>query len=291
MKTVGKPSNTHVIAFGNQKGGVAKTTATCHLAAALAEMGHSVLIWDLDSNAGATKSWGVPPSFLGAYEVMMGDEDPEAVVLSNANEAGRTLPDRVHLIPSRRNLDNLEVDLRTQNRYADPRDSLKRPLERLRGRYEYIFLDTSPLVTPATLAAYKAARWFMMAVKPEPLAVQGMIDALEDIKQAKEYAGSNIELLGVVVSRVDKRTRLSTQLVHFIQQNFQSGSGAFATNIGTAVAIPNAQEHGQTVLQTDPTHRAAEEYRAVARELKERLAARECSLGNSASLAKEVANG
>jgi cellulose biosynthesis protein BcsQ len=113
-----------------------------------------------------------------------------------------------------------------------------------------------------------------MAVTPEPLGVQGMIEALEDIKQAKEYAGSEIELLGVVMSRVDKRTRLSTQLVQFVRENFPKGTGAFATNIGTAVAIANAQEQGKTVLQTEPTHRSADEYRAVARELDERLRVR-----------------
>jgi chromosome partitioning protein len=202
------------------------------------------------------------------------------------------LPKNVHLIPSRRNLDNLEIDLRTRNRYADPRDSLKKPLEKLQGKYDFIFLDTAPHVTPATLAAYKAARWFVIAVTPEPLGVQGMIEALEDIKQAKEFAGSQIELLGVLMSRVDKRTRLSTQLVQFVRENFPSNSGAFSTNIGTAVAIANAQEQGKTVLQTEPTHRSAEEYRAVARELAERLQARTSAAADTLEeLAKGVVNG
>ena len=287
---------THIVAVGNQKGGVAKTTATCHLATALAEMGYSVLIWDLDSNAGATKSWGVPQTFLGAYEVMIGDEDPEGVILTNKDDAGKTLPERVHLIPSRRNLDNLEIDLRTRNRYADPRDSLKKPLEKLEGTYDFIFLDTAPHVTPATLAAYKAARWFVMAVTPEPLGVQGMIEALEDIKQAKEYAGSQIDLLGVLMSRVDKRTRLSTQLVQFVRENFPENAGAFSTNIGTAVAIANAQEQGKTVLQTEPMHRSAEEYRIVARELAQRLKERtatpaEAPTERTEAAGKEVVNG
>jgi chromosome partitioning protein len=131
-----------------------------------------------------------------------------------------------------------------------------------------------------------------MAVTPEPLGVQGMIEALEDIKQAKEYAGSEIELLGVLMSRVDKRTRLSTQLVQFVRENFPENTGAFSTNIGTAVAIANAQEQGKTVLQTEPTHRSAEEYRIVARELAERLRTRTVvTLDGAKKVGKEVVNG
>jgi cellulose biosynthesis protein BcsQ len=113
---------------------------------------------------------------------------------------------------------------------------------------------------------------------------------LEDIKQAKEYAGSDIELLGVLMSRVDKRTRLSTQLVQFVRDHFPKDSGAFSTNIGTAVAIANAQEHGRTVLQTEPLHRSAEEYRTVARELSERLGARIAGAERAVE-AKGVVNG
>lgn len=265
---------TQVVGVGNQKGGVSKTTVTCHLAAALGELGRKVLIWDLDANAGSTKHFGVPDTFLGSYEVMLGDEDPQDVIITPDEDPEITLPPNVHLLAARRNLDNLESDIRARNRFADARDSLRTPIAKLVGRYDYIFLDTAPNVSSGTMAAYKAARWFLLVGVPEPFAIQGLAEAMEDMKAARETSGSQIELLGVVLSCVDRRTRLSSQLVDFVRTSFPSHAGAFSTNISRAIAIPNAQDVRKTVFQTDPTHKVAEEYRTVAREVEERIRTR-----------------
>src|SRR5262245_10490098 len=89
---------TRVIAVGNQKGGVGKTTNTVHLATALCELGRKCLIWDLDMNHGATLHFGIPSeSFLGTYEILMGDESPQDLILTNDDE-GIDLPLNLHLI-------------------------------------------------------------------------------------------------------------------------------------------------------------------------------------------------
>src|SRR5438477_11097809 len=92
---------TRVIAVGNQKGGVGKTTNTVHIARALAELGRKVLIIDLDMNHGATRHFGVEPeAFLGSFELMVGGEEPENLVLmASDNEEGVELPQNVDLIP------------------------------------------------------------------------------------------------------------------------------------------------------------------------------------------------
>ena len=78
---------TRIIAIGNQKGGVAKTTNTVHLATALGEMGRQCLIWDLDMNHGATLHFGIPSEgFLGTFEVLIGEEQPEDVIITNDDE-------------------------------------------------------------------------------------------------------------------------------------------------------------------------------------------------------------
>src|SRR3954451_9243449 len=97
-------NETCIIAVGNQKGGVGKTTTTVHLAAALGERGRRCLIFDLDMNQGATRHLGIPSeSFVGAFEVLTGEEPPEAVIITA--EDGVTLPTNVHLIAARRNLE------------------------------------------------------------------------------------------------------------------------------------------------------------------------------------------
>src|SRR5882724_7460332 len=83
-----------VIAVGNQKGGVGKTTNTVHIARALVELGRKVLIVDLDMNHGATRHFGVEPeAFLGAFEMLIGAEEAQNLILtSEEKEEGVTLP-------------------------------------------------------------------------------------------------------------------------------------------------------------------------------------------------------
>lgn len=266
---------TRVIAVGNQKGGVGKSTVSTHLAAALAELGRKVLIWDLDSNSGTTRCFGIPQTFLGAYEVMIGDERAEDVLLTNDPDIGIKLPHNVDVIIARRNLDTLDETLRARNRFADGRDSLKAPLEQLQGIYDYIFFDTAPNTNPPTMAAYKAAQWFILSATPDPLSIQGLNDAMADIKAVREHGNPELQLLGVVLSCVDRRTRLAIQLTSFVQEAFPDLAGPFNTQIGRAVAIPEAQKLGKTVFQTDPAHKIAEQYRQLARELEQRFEARE----------------
>ncbi len=278
---------TRIIAVGNQKGGVGKSTVSTHLAAALGELGRKCLIWDLDSNSGTTRCFNVPETFLGAYEVMIGDEDAQDVVISNDPVEGLHLPRNVDVIIARRNLDTLDDTLRSRNRFADGRDSLKTPLARLDGKYDYIFLDTAPNTNPPTMAAYKAAEWFIISAIPDPLAIKGINDAMADIQAVRDNGNPKLQLLGVVLSCVDRRTRLAIQLSSFVHEAFPTNSGSFQVQLSRAVAIPEAQKVGRTVLQTDPHHKLSEQYRELARELEARLDIRE----GKAPLYGEVGNG
>lgn len=266
---------TRIIAVGNQKGGVGKSTVSTHLAAALGEMGRRCLIWDLDSNSGTTRCFNLPETFLGAFEVLIGDEEPQDVVITNEPAEGLHLPKNVDLIVARRNLDTLDETLRSRNRFADGRDSLKAPLAKLQGQYDYIFLDTAPNTNPPTMAAYKAAEWFIVSAIPDPLAIKGINDAMADIQAVRDNGNPKLELLGVVLSCVDRRTRLAIQLSSFVHEAFPEHAGSFQVQLSRAVAIPEAQKLGQTVLQADPTHKLAEQYRQLAREVEARLAIRE----------------
>lgn len=266
---------TRIIAVGNQKGGVGKSTVSTHLAAALGEMGRKCLIWDLDSNSGTTRCFNLPETFLGAFEVMIGDEEAKDVIISNDPVEGLHLPKNVDVIIARRNLDTLDETLLSRNRFADGRDSLKSPLAKLQGQYDYIFLDTAPNTNPPTMAAYKAAQWFIVSAIPDPLAIKGINDAMADIEAVRENGNPGLQLLGVVLSCVDRRTRLAIQLSSFVHEAFPSNAGSFQVQLSRSVAIPEAQKYGKTVLQFDPLHKIAEQYRELARELEQRLEIRE----------------
>jgi chromosome partitioning protein len=268
---------THVIAVGNQKGGVGKTTNTAHLAAALGEMGKRCLVWDLDMNHGATLHLGVPPeAFDGTFMVLAEERTPEEVIIDE-DEPDVELPPNVHLIPSSRDLERLEAVLAAKDRFYDPRRMLINPINGLRGRYDYIFLDTAPNATAPTIASYVAADWFIVSVIPESFALNGMRECLKDIRRARQAElNPNLTLMGIIVSGLDQRITLARQYTAEISEMFRvegSPSRMFQTTISRAAAVPRVQKAGKTLFQVDATHKVAKQYMALAHEIEERVVA------------------
>ena len=148
------------------------------------------------------------------------------------------------------------------------------PLKTLEGKYDYIFLDTAPNATTPTVAAYKAAKWFILSAFPDPFAISGLTDALVDIRAAQRHGNPELRILGVVLSGIDgRRTRLATTLIEYVEEVFSVDGGPsakFKTTISRSTVVPEAQKLGKTVFQTDPTHKVAQQYRALAREIEER---------------------
>lgn len=287
---------TRVIAVGNQKGGVGKTTNTVHIARALTERGHKCLIIDLDMNHGATRHFGIEPeAFLGSFEMLVGEEPAENLVLSHADkEEGVSLPENLDLIPAARKLEGIDQAVMSKSKFMTPHEVLKRPLDSLRGRYDFIFLDTAPNATLPTLAAYMNADYFILSAMPDPFAIAGLNDAMRDIMDARSRGNTKLGLLGVVVSGVDKRTSLANTLSEFVERSFRAGENAesvkFRSSIGRSTVIPQTQKVGKTLFETHSTHKVTDEYRALAIEIEERLAKIEGeSLGVEAE--KGVVNG
>src|SRR3954463_16821049 len=274
MEQVKSDIPTTVIAVGNQKGGVAKTTNTVHMAAALGERGRRCLIIDLDINQGATRHLGITSeAFLGSYEMLIGEELAEDVIITNDDE-GVELPPNVHLISARRNPEKVEQALLQTNKFLITQDVLIDPLRSLNGKYDYIFLDTAPNATTPTVAAYKAAKWFILSAFPGPLAISGLTDGLVDIRAAQQHGNPALRILGVVLSGIDgRKTRLATNLIDYVEEKFSVDGGPsakFKTTISRSTVVPEASKLGKTVFQTDPTHKVAQQYRELAREIEGR---------------------
>src|SRR6266446_1892901 len=269
------PRDTKVIAVGNQKGGVGKTTNACHISAALGELGRLCLIWDLDVNCGATRHFGIPPeTYWGTFELLTGEDDLDSIIITDRLR-DVDVPKNVHLIPAGRNLEGLDGALGPDHKFF-PAGVLLDPIKELRGHYDYIFLDTAASVLTTTLGAYMAADYFILSTTPQRFSIAGLEDAARDIQAAIRRGNAKLRVLGVVVSDVDTRTRLARLHVDLIGDLFRSGpdqpSAMFETIISRSTVIGEAQRQGKTVFQTEPDHKVTEQYRNLARELEQRLA-------------------
>jgi chromosome partitioning protein len=265
-----------VVAVGNQKGGVAKTTIAVHLANGLAEMGYKCLVFDLDMNCGSTRHFGIPPDMpvLGTYEVLVGEESPHEVVITNGEIEGVQLPENLDLIAARRNLEAINTVLIEKHKFGNPNEVLKPVLDDLRGSYDFIFCDTAPNATIPTIAAYKSADYFLLSAVPESFAIDGLGTALQDIATVKSQGNPELKLIGVVLSSIGRTSRLQRELLDYVRDTFDKGDEfmrSYETSISRTTYISACQKEGSTMFQMHPSHKVTEQYRSLAKEFEYRI--------------------
>jgi chromosome partitioning protein len=224
-------------------------------------------------NYGTTRHFGIPgDAFLGTFEVLMGEELAENVIISEEDDV--TLPPNVHVIASRRKLEQIDDALSSKNKFVVRQHVLLDPLRHLRGKYDYIFLDTAPNATTPTVAAYAAAEWFLLSAMPDPFAVAGLKDALEDIDSARQHGNERLRVLGVILAGVTKNTRLGSvpdgvcrEGVHppvWLLPQVQDGDWSLDCRAG-------GPKGRQDNLPDEPRHKVTEQYRELAREIEKRF--------------------
>ena len=184
---------TRIYALANQKGGVGKTTTAVSLGAYLASAGQSVLLVDVDPQANATSSLGVSRKGLAhsAYGVLLDEVPPEEAILPTKQE-------RMHLLPATPALAGAEVELVE----AGKREyRLGRILDRVVGRYDYVFIDSPPSLGLLTVNALTAARdGVIIPVQCEYLALEGLGQLLKTIYMVRDSLNPRLVIAGVVLT-------------------------------------------------------------------------------------------
>lgn len=265
-----------VLMIANQKGGVGKTTTTIHIAAGLAERGKKVLIIDLDASAGATKTLGAPlVGWNTTYEFLTGEVEPSEAIITDQDEEVR-LPKNIHLIPSSQKLTEIESFLNSvDNLGVIPQDILLDPITKLRDQYDYIVLDSPPLVTKTTYPSYKAADYVVFTTQLEKLSVEALEQAMKLVASAKRHGNPNLTMIGVVESMVPQPlTRLAQYFRSQIDDLVRSEDGKslrFDVSLYRHVAIQEAATLKQTLFEYAPGHKAVEQYRKLVAQIEERI--------------------
>ena len=247
-----------IIAIANQKGGVGKTTTTLNLAAAFAEVGHSVLVLDLDPQGNASTGLGslADQREFTTYDVLVGGVVEERFVI-------KTKLKNLYLIPSTTDLSSADIELASNTN----RSKLLRTVlsNSDLSKYDYIFFDCPPSLNVLTVNALIAADSLIIPLQSEFFALEGLSQLLISVREVRSLGNPTLRIEGVVLTMFDGRNRLSLQVEEDARENL--GELVFKTMIPRNVRISEAPSFSMPVLSYDSRSKGALAYRALAQEV------------------------
>jgi chromosome partitioning protein len=248
------PALAQVLALANQKGGVAKTTTTLNLGVAFSEHGHRVLLIDLDPQGNLTMSQGLNPDLIeqSMFDVLVHRLPIEQVIVQR----------EVDLAVSSIDLAGAELALSSQ---IGRERALDKALAGVRGRYDYILIDTPPSLGLLTVNAFVAATGVIVPVQTEYLSLRGLVQLESTLAMVREHLNPRAAIVGIVPTMYDRRLTHSREADEILRENF--GDLVFNTRIRKTVRFAEAPVKGLSVLAYEPQGEAAALYRDLAKEV------------------------
>ncbi len=243
-----------VIAFANQKGGVAKTTTTLNLAVAFHEEGFQVLAIDLDPQGNLTMSQGMDPDQVerSMFDVLVHSVPIDEVI------------HRAEVDVAVSSIDLAGAELALSSMIGRER-ALQKALLPVRGRYDYILIDTPPSLGLLTINALTASDGVIVPVQCEYLSLRGLVQLENTLTMIRENLNPVVEIRGILPTMYDSRTVHSREAIEMLKENF--GDLVFDTRIRKTIRYAEAPVQGSSVLKYDPSGSAANAYRELAKEV------------------------
>jgi chromosome partitioning protein len=247
-------ADARVLAFANQKGGVAKTTTTLNLGVAFAERGHTVLLIDLDPQGNLTMSQGLNPDTLeqSMFDVLVHRLPMEHVIVRR----------EVDIAVASIDLAGADMALSTQ---IGRERALEKALAPVKDRYDYILIDTPPSLGLLTINAFVVADGVIVPVQTEYLSLRGLVQLENTLSMVRENLNPHVEIVGIVPTMYDRRINHSREADEILRENF--GDLVYHTRIRKTVRFAEAPVKGVSVLAYDPDGEAAHMYRDLAKEV------------------------
>jgi chromosome partitioning protein len=257
-------SPTLSLAIANQKGGVAKTTTVASVGAALGELGHRVLLVDLDPQACLTFSLGIDPEDLelSIHHVFTKGIDASEVIIAT--------DDGVDLLPSTIELARAEADLLTRTGREHVMRGVLDDLAAKGVHYDWVLLDCPPSLGVLTVAALTAANAVLVPLQCETLSHRGVGQLLDTVHDVRRFTNKDLEVWGVLPTLYDGRTNHSRTVLETISETYHLD--VIEPPIPKTIKFAEAPAAGRSILSTSRSSKGAKAYREVAEALVARSA-------------------
>jgi chromosome partitioning protein len=256
------------LVLANQKGGVGKTTTAINLGTALAAVGETVLVIDLDPQGNASTGLGVDRKArkISTYDVLLGESRLAQAIVPTA------VP-RLCIAPS--TLDLLGVELQIAGD-KDRAFRLKRAIAELMAaeRHEqvpsftYVLVDCPPSLNLLTINALASADSVVVPLQCEFFALEGLSQLLSTVDQVKKTLNPRLTIHGIVLTMFDPRNNLATQVVADVRRFM--GDKVYETVIPRNVRVSEAPSYGKPVLLYDLKCSGSQAYLKLATEVIQR---------------------
>jgi chromosome partitioning protein len=247
-----------ILSLANQKGGVGKTTTTINLGAAMAELGKRILLVDFDPQGALSVGLGINPMSvdLTVYNLLLDKNvEPDQAILKTQ------IPD-LEILPSNIDLSAAEIVLVSE---VAREQSLKRALNLVRNRYDYILIDCPPSLGLLTVNALTASDGVIIPLECEYFALRGMALLMDTVDKVRDRLNPDLRLEGIIPTMYDSRTLHGREVLERVRSAF--GEYLYKTVIRRTIRFAEAPVAGESILSYAAESRGADDYRALAKEV------------------------
>jgi len=254
-------TKTSIIVIANQKGGCGKTTTCINLSTALAKMGLKVLIIDLDAQAQASLGVGINTDKLkySIYDVMVKNRKLKSVIAP-------TNIKNLDIAPASSMLSGAEIEMAgLLGREWILRTSIYKMINTGTKNYDYIIMDCSPSLNLTTINGLASAQFILIPAQTHYFSLEGMKELLSTIKIVKERLNPELQILGILPTLFDIRTRISRKILSQMRKHFKDK--VFKTPIHTNIKLVEAQVHKQSIYKFAPNSNGVRDYLALTEEV------------------------